>query len=200
VDSLNIRVVDVDHSGTHERLIHPVILSDHEAVNVPLEWFAFRVLARHEKSVALRLREKCQECFAPLIRKSRMWVKRLVIVELPLISGYVFCRSHKLGLFPILDTPGIIDVARDGCWPVPIPETEISTLQRVIDAAVPIESCLFVETGETIEIQSGPFAGIIGIVSHRSKGEHLILSVSAVRRSVLVQIDTSRRALTPSAA
>jgi transcriptional antiterminator NusG len=176
----------------------PFVRINREAVDVPLEWFAFRVLPRHEKSLALKLREKGQECFVPVMKRSRIWAKRVVVVELPLISGYVFCRSDRDRVVPILKTPGIIDVARDGSLPAPIPETEISALQRVIDAAVPTEPCPFVAAGQTIEIQSGPLAGIIGIVSHRSKGNHLILSVSVVRRSVLVRIDSAGRALPPS--
>jgi transcriptional antiterminator NusG len=161
--------------------------TDYDAIT--LDWFAFRVRPRHEKSVALQLREKSEECFVPLVKKTRRWAKRVVDVELPLIPGYVFCRSHRFGMLPIFKTPGVVDVIRAGRSPVPIPAWEISALERVIEAAVPIEPCPYVEVGQMVEIRSGPLAGIVGIVSDRKKGEHLILSVSLLRRSVLVQIE-----------
>jgi transcription antitermination factor NusG len=159
------------------------------AGNFTPEWFAFRVRPRHEKSVALYLREKREECFVPLIRSTRTWAKRVAHIDLPLFSGYVFCRSHRFGLLPILKTPGVVDVIRAGNSPVPIPGSEISALERAIDASVPIEPCPYVEVGQKVEIRSGPLSGVAGIVSDRRKSGHLILSVSLLRRSVLVHID-----------
>jgi transcription antitermination factor NusG len=159
------------------------------AGNITLEWFAFRVRPRHEKSVSFYLREKREECFVPLIRSTRTWAKRVAQIDMPLFSGYVFCRSHRFGLLPILKTPGVVDVIRAGNSPVPISTSEISALERAVHAAVPIEPCPYVEVGQKVEIRSGPLTGIAGIVSDRRKSGHLILSVSLLRRSVLVHID-----------
>lgn len=161
------------------------------AALTPDEWFAFRVRPRHEKSVALHLREKRQECFVPLIKRTRIWAKRVAHVELPLISGYVFCRSHRFGLLPILTTPGVVDVIRAGNSPVPIPNAEISALRQAIDAALPIEACPYVSVGQRVEIRRGPLAGVVGIVNDRRRGDQLVLSVSLLQRSVLVHIDSS---------
>lgn len=153
------------------------------------EWFAFRVRPRHEKSVALHLAEKQQHCFVPLLRKSRTWAKRHVQVDIPLISGYVFCKSERFGMLPILTTPGVIGVIRSSNTPISIPECEISSLERAIEARLPLEPCAYEEVGQSVEIRSGPLAGISGIVSDRRKGEHIILSVSLLRRSVMVQVE-----------
>jgi len=156
-----------------------------------LGWFAFRVRPRHEKSVSLCLRDKGEECFVPLVRKKRIWANRVAYVELPLIVGYVLCRSYRFGMLSILKTPGVVDVVRVGNAPVAIPDAEMSALERAINAAVPIEPCPYVEVGQRVKIQSGPLAGVVGIVSDRKKSDQLILSVSLLRRSVLVQIDRS---------
>ena len=167
----------------------PTLEPDNCDANLLLDWFAFRVRPRHEKSVALQLRDKNEECFVPLITRNRRWAKRLVRLELPLISGYVFCRSHRFRMLPILKTPGVIDVIRFGNSPMPIPNREISALERAIQASVPIEPWPFVEVGQRVTIMSGHLAGVIGIVSDRRKPDHLILSVSLLRRSVLVQVE-----------
>lgn len=171
------------------RLIPHTNCNTFDEVNIAMQWFAFRVRARHEKSVTEQLREKREECFLPLVKKSRKWAKRSVVLELPVISGYVFCRSHRFGMLPILKTPGVVDVVRTGNSPAPIPDWEISALERAVNAAVLIEPCPYIEVGQKVEIRSGPLAGIVGIISDRKKPDHVILSVELLRRSVRVQIE-----------
>lgn len=165
--------------------------SDSDVPEAIQQWFAFRVRPRHEKSVALHLRDKREECFVPLVKQKRVWGKRAVHLELPLISGYVFCHLGRFEMLPVLTTPGVVDVIRAGNSPIPIPDFEISALERAVNANVAIQPCPYVEIGQKVQIQSGPLAGITGIVSDRRKSEHIILSVSLLRRSVLVQIDVA---------
>jgi transcription antitermination factor NusG len=166
-----------------------------DAIDDAREWFAYRVRPRHEKSVALQLREKREECFVPLVVTTRRWAKRAVQVELPLISGYVFCRSRRFGMLPILKTPGVVDVLRSGNSPVPIPCSEISALEKAIKAHIPIEPCPYIAVGQEVTIQSGPLAGVAGIVRDCRKPEHIVLSVSLLRRSVIVQIESAHLAI-----
>ena len=165
--------------------------TDRGVLSPQKEWYAFRVRARHEKSVALHLDEKREECFAPLIRVPRRWGKRVANVELPLFSGYVFCCSHRFGLLPILTTPGIVDVIRAGNSPVPIPGSEISAIKRVISAFLSVEPCRYVDVGKRVEIQRGPLAGISGIITDCRKHNQLVISVSLIRCSVLVHVNLS---------
>ena len=176
------------NGGINTTVLHTNCIETASA-NIMREWFAFRVRPRHEKSVALQLREKREECFVPLIRQTRNWANRLAHVDLPLIPGYVFCRSHRFGFLPILKTPGVVDVIRAGSSPVPIPDEEISALERVLNASVRLESCPYPEMGQKVEIRNGPLAGITGIVIDHRKATQLVLSVSILRRSVLVHVD-----------
>jgi transcription antitermination factor NusG len=159
--------------------------------NITLEWFAFRVRPRHEKKVALQLREEQNQCFLPLTREARRWANRQTHVDLPLLPGYVFCRSHRFGLLPILKTPGVIDVIRVARSPVPIPDEEINALERAINASILIDPCPFVATGQLVTIHSGPLSGVSGIVTDRRNAKQLVLSITLLRRSVLVHVDLS---------
>jgi transcription antitermination factor NusG len=154
-----------------------------------VNWFAFRVRARHDKSVALYLSEKKQECFVPLVRVTRKWGKRLATAELPLFPGYVFCRSHRFGMLPILTTPGIVGVLRAGKSPVPVSGAEISVIKRAIGASIPIEPCRYINVGQRVEIQRGPLKGVVGIIADHRKHDRLVLSVSLIRSSVLLHVD-----------
>jgi transcription antitermination factor NusG len=180
--------IESKNGGSNTTVLHTNCIESASA-NIMREWFAFRVRPRHEKSVALQLRDKREECFVPLVRQTRNWANRLAHVDLPLIPGYVFCRSHRFGFLPILKTPGVVDVIRAGSSPVPIPDEEISALERVLNASVRLESCPYLEMGQRVEIRNGPLAGITGIVIDNRKATQLVLSVSILRRSVLVHVD-----------
>jgi transcription antitermination factor NusG len=155
---------------------------------IELDWFAFRVRPRHEKSIAWQLQEKREECFVPLIRQKRNWANRVSQVDLPLIPGYVFCRTFRGAILTILRTPGVIDIVRTGRTPAPIKPEEIRALQRVINV-YPVESCAYVDVGHTVEIRRGPLAGVFGTVVERRNKKQLALSVSILRRSVIVHVD-----------
>jgi transcription antitermination factor NusG len=159
------------------------------AANISREWFAFRVRPRHEKTAALQLGEKNEEYFLPLVREKRKWGNRVAHVDLPLIPGYVFCRSHRFGLLPILKVPGVIDVLRAGTSPVPVPEEEINALKTAVAASVQIEACPYIDVGQKVLIRRGPLAGLTGIVIEVSKSKRLVLSVTLLRRSVLVHLE-----------
>lgn len=153
------------------------------------EWFAFRVRPRHEKAVALALRERgCNE-FLPLIRERRRWANRMRHVDLPLFPGYVFCYAQRFGLLPILTTPGVIDVVRAGATPIAAEKAEIESLRSAVTNDIPMERCSYLEMGRTVEIVEGPLTGMKGILVNVRKSHRLVLSVSLLCRSVLIEID-----------
>ena len=156
---------------------------------VTSHWFVFRVRPRHEKTVALQLIEKGQECLLPLMREKRNWGKRVTEVELPLFPGYVFCRSERFRLLPILQTPGVIDVLRAGNSPIPVASEEIEALQRAIGANARLEPCPYFTVGQQVKIMDGPLAGITGLVVEVRNSRCLVLSITLLQRSVRVQIE-----------
>ena len=66
-------------------------------------WYALWVRSRHEKSVASILTLKGYETFLPMHKARRRWSDRNQDVELPLISGYVFCRFDPSNRMPVDD-------------------------------------------------------------------------------------------------
>jgi transcription antitermination factor NusG len=153
------------------------------------EWFAFRVRPRHEKAVSLSLRERgCRE-FLPLIRERRRWANRIRHVDLPLFPGYIFCYTQRTALLPVLTTPGVIDVVRAGSVPVAADTEEIESLRLAVHSRVPMERCSYIDVGHTVQIIDGPLTGRKGILVSIRKSQRVILSISLLCRSVLIEID-----------
>jgi transcription antitermination factor NusG len=160
-----------------------------ESENGGMEWYAFRVRPRHEKTVSVALKQRgCCE-FLPLVREKRRWANRSRHVDLPLFPGYIFCLVERFSLLPVLSTPGVIDVVRAGSSPIPADREEIESLRFATSAQMPLEPCNYIGIGNKVQIVEGPLTGLRGILVNVRKSQRLVLSVSLLSRSVLIEID-----------
>jgi transcription antitermination factor NusG len=135
------------------------------------------------------LKSRGYEEFLPLYRARRKWSDRLKSVDLPLFPGYIFCRFNASARTGILSTPGVVDIVGFGDQHASIDEGEIEALQRVCEQQLSCEPCDHVVAGETVRIDDGPLAGLEGKVVEVKKSLRLVLSVTLLKRSVLVEIN-----------
>ena len=166
----------------------------------PADWYAFRVRPRHEKTASAQLREKGYTEFLPLIREQRKWGNRRATVDAPLFPGYIFCQAQRSTMYPILSLPAVVDVVRAGSQPLPAAREEIDALKKAVDASLLMEPWTYTEVGQPVCITSGPLAGLTGIVVEVRQAQRLVLSVSLLRRSVLVEVDRDSIAKTDTSA
>ena len=153
------------------------------------QWFALVVKPRFDKAVARALEMKGYETLLPLYKKTHKYGARSKSSELPLFPGYVCCRFDVHSRLPILTTPGVIQVLGAGNMPIPVSDGEINSLQTAIGAGLPIQPFDFVNDGERVRISSGVLAGVEGIVLKSKPSLRLILSVTLLQRSVMLEID-----------
>ena len=154
-----------------------------------MPWYALRVRSRHEKSVVSSLQSRNIEELLPLYISRNKWADRYKNVQLPLFPGYVFSRFDVEKRGAILRTPGVIDVVRFGQVLAPVDAKEIEALRRLVNSGLACEPYGPVAVGERVEIHSGPFFGLSGLVTEVRKALRLVLSVTLLRRSVLVELD-----------
>jgi transcriptional antiterminator NusG len=154
------------------------------------EWFALAVKPRHDKAVARTLDTKGFQTFLPLYTKAHEYASRAKVAQLPLFPGYVFCRFNVLRRLPILTTPGVTQILGVGNMPIPLSETEIISLQIAIKAHLLLQPFPFLQVGQKARIHKGVLAGVEGIVmSSKQQCLRLVLSVTLLQRSVLLEID-----------
>ncbi len=158
-------------------------------------WYALRVKSNCEKLVAAALRYKEYEQFLPLYRTQRGWSDRVKDLELPLISGYVFCRMNPVQRLPVLTIPGAVSFVGIGNTPTPVEDGEIEALQTIVRAELPVASWPFLQAGHRVRIERGPLRDIEGIVISLKNGLSLVVSIGLLQRSVAVEID--RNSITP---
>jgi transcription antitermination factor NusG len=156
-----------------------------------VQWFALAVKPRHDKAVARSLESKGFETFVPLFRKRNYYPTRYKDSELPLFPGYVFCRFNALFRLPIVTTPGITQILGNGNYPIPLEEAEINSLQTAVKAQLPIAPFPYLQIGQRVRIEEGALAGVEGIVIKLKQPLRLVLSISLLQRSVLLEVDSA---------
>jgi transcription antitermination factor NusG len=154
-------------------------------------WYALHVRPRFEKLVASTLVNKGYEGFLPLYRHRSRWSDRIKEVQLPLFSGYLFCRFDVDGRLPILMTPGVIHIVGIGKTPRPVEDDEIAALQTIVVSGLQAAPRSYLNAGERVRIEIGPLAGLEGILMAMKGSSRLVVSVSLLQRSVSVEINES---------
>ena len=151
-------------------------------------WFALAVKPRFDKAVARALEVKGYETFLPLYKKYHKYGARSKDSELPLFPGYVCCRFDLQTRLPILTTPGVIQVLGAGSRPIPLSDLEIYSLQAALKAQLSVQPFPFVDAGQRVRINRGVLAGVEGIVLRLKPSLRLVLSITLLQRSVLLEI------------
>jgi transcription antitermination factor NusG len=159
--------------------------------NVPnseMSWFAIRVKSRCEWAVADALRHKGYEDFLPLYWSRRRWSDRVKILQLPLFSGYLFCRFAPVDRVPILSTPGVVLIVGSGKTPLPIDAKEVEAIRTAINSGQKIVPWPHLEIGKTVRIEEGSLSGLEGVLLRFKGANQLILGVQLLQRAVAVEV------------
>jgi len=153
------------------------------------QWFAVVARPRNEKVIASHLRAKKVEHFLPLITEKHRWSDRTKNVEVPLFAGYVFVNiaDQAQEQLEVLRIPGALHFVGFGRFATSIPNREIQSLRTLFDNNVPVAAHEFIRVGERVRVRGGCMEGIEGVLIDR-RAETLVLSLSAIQRSVAISI------------
>ena len=153
-------------------------------------WYALTVKPRHDKVVSRTLASKGYQTLLPLYKKRYRCAARLKESELPLFPGYVFCRFNPQTRLPILTTPGVLQVLGAGCTPIPVDEVEMASLRKAMSLHLGVSPYPFLQAGQRVRITEGALAGVEGIVVNLKPYLRIVLSITLLRRSVMLEIDS----------
>jgi transcription antitermination factor NusG len=154
------------------------------------QWFAVYTRSRHEKTVASKLSEKGVEVFLPLRQVLRRWKDRRKEIAIPLFSSYVFVRIPLTEKLFVLQTPGVAQILSEGSKPVPIPEEQIESIQKLVSSGLKYDPYPYLKEGAHVSVVRGPLKGVTGILLGKRK-HLLVLSVDLIQQSAALQVDVS---------
>jgi transcription antitermination factor NusG len=154
------------------------------------QWLAAFTLCHHENRVACHLQERKVEHFLPTYEKVRQWRDRQVRLRQPLFPGYLFVRISGLQKKDVLGAPGVVSLVGPPGKPVEIEPEEIWMLQTAVKNSA-LKPIGYLKIGERIRIQAGPLRGLCGVLYRESNKSRVVISIDAIQRSFLVEVDTT---------
>jgi transcription antitermination factor NusG len=156
----------------------------------PPLWYAAYTLPRHEKAVAEQLGPRQVETYVPLYLSVRRWAQRRALVQIPLFPGYVFVRISASQRIRVLECPGVLRLVTFNGRPAVLPDGEIERLRAALELGK-AEPFPFLTPGKYIRVKSGPLAGLQGRILRRKGRMRLVVSVEAVQRSIIFDLDAT---------
>ena len=143
-------------------------------------WFALQVRSRWESSTAVLLGGKGYHTLNPTYTTKKRWSGRVKEVSAPLFPGYIFCQFDVQRRLPVLVTPGVIAVVSRGRIPVPVNDSEIAGIQKVVSSGLHAEPWPYLEVGQRVRIEKDALAGLEGILdSTQSESSYRCFGVVA---------------------
>lgn len=151
-------------------------------------WYAAHTSANHEKRVAEQLVRRSVEHFLPLYQSARRWKDRRVQLQLPLFPGYVFVRLALRDRLQVLQVPGVAKLVGFSGTPTALPQEEIDALRTSLLNGVRAEPHPYLTVGRHVRINSGPLAGMEGILIRKKNQDRLVISLDLILKSVAVEV------------
>ena len=149
-------------------------------------WFVLHTRSRQEKILANELAAMRVPCFLPLVRRQRLYGQRKAVVEEPLFPGYVFLRGTAEQAYQADRTKrvaGIIKVTDQQRL-----DWELNNIRLALSHNATLDPYPHLVKGVRVEVKSGPFQGLQGIIEERAKESRLILQVDVLGRAVTLEI------------
>jgi len=157
-------------------------------MSVP-SWFAIRVRPKHEKAAAISLGRQGFEEFVPVHRVRRRWSDRVKDVDAVLFPGYIFCRFPRHDRLRVLNSPSVESIVGFGKTDIPVDDAEIHAVRTLVASGRPLAPWPFLRIGQNVAIESGPLAGVRGVVLRDPDSWRVVVSVEALDRSIAVEVD-----------
>lgn len=165
--------------------LSPVLMPQRRA------WYAVHTRSNFEKRIVHELGCKDIETFLPTFHEIHRWKDRKKAVEIPYFPGYVFARIEDLPerRLDLLRTTGTVRILGNGNDIEPIPDMQISRLQRLVESSLVACAHPFLKEGSQVRVKSGPLQGVEGLLVQFKNQNRLLLSLDLLARSVTTEID-----------
>lgn len=152
-------------------------------------WYAVYTRSRHEKAVDRSLRERGIESFLPAVDVLSQWKDRRKLVRKPLFPGYLFALASRPDVTGWRAIRGVVDIVGDGQGPVPVPEQQVLSVRRLVEASIHADPWPYMKEGRTVRVTKGPLAGLDGFIVKRKRIYRLVISVDLLGRSVAAEVN-----------
>lgn len=156
-------------------------------------WFAIYTRYKCEKQAFQQLVKKGVAVYLPLQKHTRRYTRKIRIVELPLISCYLFVRITKADYVKVLETENVQGFVRFSQNLISIPEHEINLMKRILGEGweVQAEKTTFV-AGDEVEIAVGNLMGMKGVLVEAEENKtQVLVELERLGYTLRISVDKS---------
>jgi transcriptional antiterminator RfaH len=150
-------------------------------------WWVLHTKPRQEKSLARYLYERQMSFYLPQIQRRWRLRNRPMTSHVPLFPSYVFLLADREERVTALTTNRVVrtlEVADQAqLW------HDLRQVQRLIISGAPITPEDRLVPGATVEIRSGPLAGLKGKILRTATGRRFVVQVDFIQRGASVLLD-----------
>jgi transcription antitermination factor NusG len=169
---------------THD-LTEPSLYSE----TVDAQWFVLHCRPRQEQCVLDHLAAQRVHAYAPHLQQVRFYGKRKVKKAYPLFPGYVFLKGCREDAYSVDRVRGVVQIIdppdQDQL------EWELSNVNMALELNAPLVECARLRVGTRVEVRSGPFKGMQGLIEASRSDDRIVLQVDMLGRAMSVEIDAS---------
>lgn len=157
------------------------------------QWVALYTNPRAEKATAKRLQDLGYETYLPLQHKLHRWSDRWKSVEVPLLPSYLFVKIRSTDVVPIRGINGVSFIVSWHGKPGVIPDDEIKSMRRMVDAdaLIHVMNDSELKKGAHVRITEGQFAGMEGTLISNCSGGNFGISISGLNFALVMDIESS---------
>jgi len=152
-------------------------------------WYVAYTAPRHEKKIALQLRDRSIESFLPLYETVRRWKNGRHKVEMPLFPGYIFVHIPLSERLSVLKLPSVVRLVGFNGQPLPLSDAEVEAIQTCLNRGSQLAPHPFLAVGKRVRIIRGPLQGLEGIVVRKKSQFRFVISLELIQRSVSTEIE-----------
>ena len=110
------------------------------------------------------------------------------MVTKPLFPGYLFASTGE-GYVPLLKTPGVLTLVKEGGAPAQLTADYIINLKRIVEhpelAVEPTEPQIALLPGDEVLVSEGPLTGYHGQVVEVRGARRLVVWIASIGRGLL---------------
>ena len=154
-------------------------------------WFAVYTKYKCEKYVADHLSKKNVLVYLPILTKTKRYIRKIKVYDVPLINCYVFVHINKSQYLLTLETEYVLKFLKQGKDLLAIPEAEILMLKRVVGDVEEVNHTdqHVYQLGEEVEVISGNLAGMKGNIVSKAGKKSFSVQLGVLGLQLLMNID-----------
>jgi transcription antitermination factor NusG len=151
-------------------------------------WRVLHVVANHEKRVAQHLTARSLEHYLPLYSVRSKWTDRVVDLERPLFTGYVFVRFASEARISVVSAPGVLRLLGSGIGET-VSAQEIERIRTGLASGCILRRHPKVSVGEAVRVSRGVFEGAEGIVTELRRQCKVVITLAATKQCFSLEVD-----------